>query len=158
MTTDNTIERITVHVEGDQAHACLIAAFGDAPQGIGEVCVRDAVRIGRITPSRYLLLTSSSDTISPLHAAIGNRFVTVTDQSNGLSSIALTGDNATNILSQLCGLDFSPQTFPMDTVKCSSFAKIRATIWHLEDGWHVFFGRSYTDYIHDIVRAAQAAR
>lgn len=149
-------------VEGEDAGAIINTVFGDAPADFGAVILTDEfVGIGRITPQKYLLITppnTETDIIAQLENASGDHFITVTNQTDGQGGIYIAGNHATNLLSQLCGLDFSDTAFPINTVKISSVAKIRATIWRLEDGWHIWIGRSHAQYITDIIRAAEATR
>ena len=109
-----------LQVEGDAAGEVLAAAFGMAPANNSEVSAVDGVMIGRITSTRYLLLTEKggeSAAESKINAAIGDRFISVSPQTNGQALIHVSGDGSRDLLSRLCGLDFDPAVFPVNSVK-----------------------------------------
>lgn len=143
-----TMGKLTV--EGQSTSIVLQTVFGVVPTANGEVVTgEDGIKIGRITPTRYLLITPPNQAqiiLTQIKAEIGY-FITITDNTNGQGAIKVTGEEATDLLSKLCGLDFHPSVFPPNTVKSSSFAKVRATIWCLEEGYLLFFGRSLTAYV-----------
>ena len=147
-----------LQVEGAEAADVIKRAFGMALSQNGEVVhTQDGVIIGRITAHRYLLLAkpdAESSIQKQLANAIAIDFVTITDQSDGQGGICLAGDGAVSLIQTLCALDFDRQYFPINTVKISSFAKVRATIWHLEDGYPIYIGRSFTEYVWDAVHKA----
>ena len=148
----------TIEIVGVQAGEVLTAAFGSAPENNGDVVFTESqVVIGRITPSRYLLIAElSSNALETVNQHVGDAFVSVTDQTEGQAGLYIGGDDSTTLLSKLCGLDLHPSVFPVNTVKISSIAKVRGTIWRLEDGWHVYFGRSYLRYVYETVVQAAA--
>ncbi len=144
-------------VEGESAEPILRAAFGAAPSQNTRVEIIDGVLIGRIRPNRYDLITPEGDesaTIERISAAIGDSFITVSPQTDGQAMIQVTGTESRTLLSKLCGLDFDPAVFPVNSVKISSLAKIRVAIWHLEGGYQLYCGRSYADYLWTTIRQA----
>ena len=138
-------------VEGEAAGGVLESLFSTVPKENSGVTLMEGVKIGRITPTRYRILTDQTQRIID-RIDSAPQFVTATDLSDGEAGVRISGDGAATLLSHLCGLNFAPDTFPVNTVKISSFAKIRTTIWHLQDGYQLFFGRSYADYIESVLQ------
>ena len=148
-----------LQVEGVSAETVLAAAFGAAPSQNADVEVVDGVMIGRITPSRYLLITEqdgAAAAAAKVEAAVEDAFITVSPQTNGQAMIHVSGEQSQALLSKLCGLDFNSAEFPVNCVKISSLAKIRVNIWHTADGYQLYCGRSYAEYLWQTVRQAGA--
>ena len=146
-----------LQVEGASAEKVLAAAFGAAPTQNAGVEVVDGVMIGRITPSRYLLITKqggAADAAAKVESAVGDAFITVSPQTNGQAMIHMSGERSQALFSKLCGLDFDSAEFPVNCVKISSLAKIRVNIWHTEDGYQLYCGRSYSEYLWQTIRQA----
>lgn len=147
--TDRSLDG-KLHIEGNAAGSAIRSAFGAAPNQIGDVIqISSATHIGQITPDRYLLTTTATATAfaQTLSNSSIESFVTITDQTDGHGGILITGEIAPTLLSTVCGLDFRPAAFPRNSIKISSVAKVRATIWHVEEGWLLHVGRSYTAYL-----------
>ncbi|MGB1253128.1 MAG: sarcosine oxidase subunit gamma, partial [Candidatus Promineifilaceae bacterium] len=137
----------------------LAAAFGTAPSQNAGVAVVEGVQIGRITPRRYLLITPQGDETAiaaQVEAAVGDAFITVSAQTNGQAMIHVSGAESRVLLSKLCALDFDLSAFPVNTVKISSLAKIRVNIWHVDNGYQLYCGRSYSEYLWETIRQAGA--
>ena len=73
--------------------------------------------ICRIAPDLWMLQASGVAPAALLAGtadACAGRTCAITDLSDALATISLTGDNATALLDRGCGLDLSPAAFPAD--------------------------------------------
>ena len=144
-----------IQVEGLEAGTVIADALGMAPDANGAAVSANAAVIGRITPSRYLLIAppgTDAAVTAQLSDAVDDYFVTVSNQTEGQSGLLLSGNSVRDFLSKACALDLHEDAFPLNSVKISSVAKVRCTIWHLEAGFHLYFGRSYAEYMWTALR------
>jgi len=122
-----------IQIEGAQAAAMLAAALDGAPQSVGEHVLVTAGDLYCLRPDMYFLSVqpgSEAGVVPSLAAAAAGRadLVTVTDVTHGLAGIELVGPRALDVMTRVCGLDFSDAAFPNQSARQSSVAKTRQLI------------------------------
>ena len=122
-----------LHVEGEEAARALQAAFGQAPEAIGQGARVEAGHLYWLRRDLFYLSTPpgrEAEAQAQITAAVAQlgAFVTVTDLTQALSDLRLIGPASVQILSKVCGLDFRPAAFPDLTAKTTSLAKTRQLI------------------------------
>ncbi|MCC7360693.1 MAG: aminomethyltransferase family protein [Anaerolineales bacterium] len=122
-----------IQIEGQAAAALLADTLGGAPATVGGHARLPAGDLYCLRPDLYFLSlppTADLATAARLASAAAARpdLVTVTDVTHGLAAIALAGPRALEVLTRVCGLDFSPAAFPSPGARQSSVAKTRQLI------------------------------
>jgi len=118
----------SLRIEGAEAEATLRAAYDVPVLAIGESAPSGNGWCYRLRADLFTVITAPGDQVSTLDAiesaarAAGHR-ITVTDLTHGQASVRIIGPRVAELMSKLCGLDFSPAAFPEGTAKRSSFAK-----------------------------------
>ena len=97
----------------------------------------------RNTPGRQTELQQQ------LLQALDNVFCAVVDNSSGLTTLHITGDNAAALLATDCPLDLHPQVFKVGQCAQTRLAKAGMTLSPLPDnaGFEVIIRRSFADYL-----------
>lgn len=139
-----------VHVQGSNALGALAKAFGDVPRTSGAVIDNDAGLVVLLRPDIGVVLAVPGDVETVTGGIAGVRIpsedsngirtgdsgedLAVLDLSHGRGLMALSGPSAANVLSKLCGLDFSARRFPNLHAAQASLAKVRALIVRADEG------------------------
>ena len=117
-----------VRVEGAEAEAVLQAVYGLGTVAIGESAAAASGRCYRLRDDLFCVITPAgaedvaADAIVAAGEAAGHG-VTVTIVTHGQASIRIIGPRVTELMSKLCGLDFSSAAFSDGTAQRTSFAK-----------------------------------
>jgi aminomethyltransferase len=122
-----------IQIEGQRTAAVLAGALGAAPEAVGEHVRVSAGDLYCLRPDMYFLSmrpgTETSVAAALVNAAAAQPgLVTVTDVTHGLAAIELVGPRAVDVLTRVCGLDFSPTAFPSPAARQTSVAKTRQLI------------------------------
>jgi sarcosine oxidase subunit alpha len=144
-----------IQIEGRRAAALLAAALGAVPQAVGGHARVAAGDLYCLRPDLYFLSvlpgTESGVCATLAGAAAGPDLVTVTDVTHGLAAIELVGPRAVEVMTRVCGLDFSPAAFPSICAQQSSVAKTKQLIVHRDRGgvpsYLLFGARSLAGYV-----------
>jgi heterotetrameric sarcosine oxidase gamma subunit len=156
--------KIAIH--GREAGS-LLSRLGVGEPAIGRSAPVDGGRIYRLRADQFFATTGPDGTESMIEAletarAAGDAFVTVTDMTHGRAQLGLFGPHAPELLSRLCGLDFSDAAFPDGAALASSVAKTTQLIVRHDvggptgtvTGFSVIGARSLGDYLWQTVLAA----
>ena len=152
-----------LRVEGADAGAVLRAAYGLPVLAIGESAPAGTGRCYCLRPDLFSVLTAPGDedtnigVIDSAALADGCR-ITATVMTHGQASIRIIGPRVAELMSKLCGLDFSPAAFPDGTAKRSSFAKTAQLVVHRDVGqlpsFTVVGARSVAAYVWETISEA----
>jgi sarcosine oxidase subunit gamma len=109
-------------------------------------------RIYWLGPDEWLIMTPAGMQASlgeKLRKALDGVFSSVVDNSSGLTTIHITGDNAAALLASDCPLDLHPQEFKPGQCAQTRLAKATMTLSPLPDhaGFEVIIRRSFADYL-----------
>jgi sarcosine oxidase subunit gamma len=109
-------------------------------------------RIYWLGPDEWLIITPSgrqTDLQQQLLQALDNVFCAVVDNSSGLTTLHITGDNAAALLATDCPLDLHPQSFKPGQCAQTRLAKAGMTLSPLPGnaGFEVIIRRSFADYL-----------
>jgi len=152
-----------IQIEGAQAAAMLGAALGSAPQAVGDHVFVTAGDLYCLRPDMYFLCLSPGTEARlaaslAIAAAARPDLVTVTDVTHGLAGIQLVGPRALDVMTRVCGLDFSDAAFPDQSARQSSVAKTRQLILRHDRGvlpsYTLFGARSLAAYLWSVLLAA----
>jgi heterotetrameric sarcosine oxidase gamma subunit len=146
-----------IQIEGQRAASVLAAAVGAAPEAVGAHAHVSAGDLYCLRPDMYFLSTLPGAETS-VCAALANAaaaqpdLVTVTDVTHGLAAIELVGPRSVEVMTRVCGLDFSPTAFPSPAARQSSVAKTRQLITHRDrepglPSYLMFGSRSLAAYV-----------
>jgi len=127
----------------------------------GEVLLHGDALIARLRPDHWLAVTRSRDAIPAFSDfTADNRtgeLTTLTDITHGRACLLLIGARATEVLTRLCGLDFSEAAFPHAHAAQASLAKVRSLIirWDLNHlpAYFISVERSLARYISEAILA-----
>ncbi len=118
----------SLRIEGTAAEATLRALYGVSEMAIGEGAAAADGHCYRLRADLFTIMTPAGgereamDSIEAAAREAGNR-VTVTAMTHGQACIRIIGRRVTELMSKLCGLDFSSTAFPNGTARRTSFAK-----------------------------------
>ncbi len=152
-----------IQIEGRQASAVLSAVLAAVPEAIGGHSHVPAGDLYCLRPDMFFLRTAPGGepaACAALATAVAAHpdVVTVTDVTHGLAGIELMGPRAVDVLTRVCGLDFSPVSFPVDAARQTSVAKTRQLILHHTRGglpsYTLFGARSLAAYLWGVLLAA----
>ena len=109
-------------------------------------------RIYWLGPDEWLIRTPAGqqdELKARLHKALGAVFSSVVDNSSGLTSLHITGDNAAALLATDCPLDLHAREFKAGQCAQTRLAKAGMTLSPLADGtgFEVIIRRSFADYL-----------
>jgi heterotetrameric sarcosine oxidase gamma subunit len=144
-----------IQIEGQQAAALLAAVLGAAPEAVGDQVHVPAGDLYCLRPDMYFLSVRPG-TEAGVSATLANAaaarpdLVTVTDVTHGLACLELVGPRAVDVMTRVCGLDFSPAAFPSLAARQSSVAKTRQLIIYRDRGlpsYLLFGARSLAAYV-----------
>ncbi|HMB73450.1 MAG TPA: sarcosine oxidase subunit gamma family protein, partial [Gammaproteobacteria bacterium] len=109
-------------------------------------------RIYWLGPDEWLIVIPAGQQqkiAGELRAALDGVFSSVVDNSSGLTTIHVTGENAAALLATDCPLDLHPREFKPGQCAQTRLAKAGMTISPLADasGFEVIIRRSFADYL-----------
>ena len=109
-------------------------------------------RIYWLGPDEWLIITPpgrQGDLQQQLLQALENVFCAVVDNSSGLTTLQITGDNAAALLATDCPLDLHPQQFKVGQCAQTRLGKAGMTLSPLTEnaGFEVIIRRSFADYL-----------
>ena len=109
-------------------------------------------RIYWLGPDEWLIRTAAGqqdELKAKLHKALAAVFSSVVDNSSGLTSLHITGDNAAALLATDCPLDLHAREFKVGQCAQTRLAKAGMTLSLLADGtgFEVIIRRSFADYL-----------
>ena len=109
-------------------------------------------RIYWLGPDEWLVITAAGQQGKlqlDLLAALDGAFAAVVDNSSGLTTIHVSGDNAAALLATDCPFDLHPREFKPGQCAQTRIAKTGMTVSPLADGsgFEVIVRRSFADYL-----------
>jgi sarcosine oxidase subunit gamma len=109
-------------------------------------------RIYWLGPDEWLIMTAAGqqdELKASLHKALSGVFSSVVDNTSGLTTLHITGDNAATLLATDCPLDLHPREFKAGQCAQTRLAKAGMTLSPLVDeaGFEVIIRRSFADYL-----------
>jgi sarcosine oxidase subunit gamma len=109
-------------------------------------------RIYWLGPDEWLIMTAAGqqeELKAKLHKALAGVFSSVVDNSSGLTTLHITGDNAAALLATDCPLDLHAREFKVGQCAQTRLAKAGMTLSPLanETGFEVIIRRSFADYL-----------
>ena len=149
-------------LKGINSSAVIGAYFGEAPTKSGvvrEIQSNQTLAAG-LAPDEFLILTppgAEKDLAISLEAEITSQgiFVSVIDLTSGLVGLSISGPKSTAVIRKLCAIPFNSREFPNLCVAQSSFAQVRGTIIHHDQGdspaFDLFADCSYGEYLWDTI-------
>jgi len=136
------------HVRGREAANALKAT----PSGVGDVIEIADGLIAQPRGDQYFLLNTRPKIVSSSDC---DSVLTVTDMTHGYGHLLLIGQDAAQVLSKICGLNFADAAFPNHHIAQSSLAKVRASIIrHDRDtltAYHILVAYPIAEYVWDVV-------
>ena len=120
-------------IQGDAADT-LKQHFAQVPTKPGDLVEGSDSLLARLTPTEFYWFGLSPSAKLPSAAALDDnfagtqRFAHATDYTHGRAVVRLTGTEAGEVLSKICGLDFHDTVFPNLWAAQTSAAKIKALI------------------------------
>ena len=148
-------------VEGDASEAVLSSAFQLPTLDIGTSVWSNRVRAVRLRPDLFYLAVSPGEEtkiLSEIRSGADGSFVTCTDITHGRAEIRTIGPRSPELMSKVCGLDFSNDRFPDGQALQSSVAKTNQLIIRRDIGeWPAYSligARSFGAYLWSVLMEA----
>jgi sarcosine oxidase subunit gamma len=146
-----------LNLRGRAGHTGFIAgvlkALGvEAPTEANTVIEAGDNRIFWLGPDEWLVVTPAGQQAqvkADLQAALAGVFSSVVDNSSGLTTIHVSGDNAAALIATDCPLDLHAQAFKPGQCAQTRLARAGMTISPLSDGsgFELIIRRSFADYL-----------
>jgi len=146
-----------INLRGRPAHtgftAGLLKALGvEAPTAPNTVIDAGDNRVYWLGPDEWLVVTPAGQQQKvgdKLRAALQGVFSSVVDNSSGLTTIHVSGENAAALLATDCPFDLHPREFKPGQCAQTRLAKAGMTLSPLADGsgFEVIIRRSFADYL-----------
>ena len=133
--------------------AAVLKALGcEPPTQANTVIESGDNRIFWLGPDEWLIVTPAGqqdDLKAKLLEALDGVFSSVVDNSSGLTSIRISGDNAAALIATDCPLDLHPREFKPGQCAQTRLAKAGMTLTPLPDnaGFDLIIRRSFADYL-----------
>ncbi len=133
--------------------AAVLKVLGcEPPTRANTVVDKGDCRIYWLGPDEWLIVTPAGqqgELRARLQQALAGVFSAVVDNSSGLTSVHITGDNAAALLTTDCPLDLHPSVFKPGQCAQTRLAKAGMTLSPLPDsnGFEVIIRRSFADYL-----------
>jgi heterotetrameric sarcosine oxidase gamma subunit len=147
---------IPIILSQGEAGAVLQQQFGRLPAQPGDLVEVGQALLARLTPGQVYLFGKSSQADLPSAQALedsyaqANLLAHTTDFSHGQAAFKLSGAQASQTLSKICGLDFHDSVFPNMRVKQTSAAKIKTLIARCDEAgeptYHLHVSRPLGQY------------
>ncbi len=142
-----------------EAGAALTEQFTAIPSKPGQVVDAGEGCLARLTPQELYLFGKSTEarlpSVAEVEAAFGEAFAHATDLTHGQAVVKLSGADAAQVLSKICGLDFHETVFPSGQVKQTSAAKIKTLIVRWDEAgqptYYLHVSRPFGQYFWEIV-------
>lgn len=124
----------------------------EPPTEANTVVDSNQYRIYWLGPDEWLIVTPAGmqgQLKTELLSAFGDAFCSVVDNSSGLTTLHITGENAAALLATDCPLDLHPREFKYGQCAQTRLAKSGMTLSPLPDdsGFEVIIRRSFADYL-----------
>lgn len=138
-------------------------AIGVAPPtAAGGVTTSGPYAILWLGPDEWLVVTPlglEAQAAAALRSALDAQHAAVTDVSDALGVIALTGPDARHVLAKGCGIDVHPRRLRPGTCVRTGLARVVVLIHHTNDApsYDLYVDRSYADYLWRWLEAAAAS-
>lgn len=120
------------NLRGDAAADQMRAAFGKAPEHVGQLVELEGFWAGRLAADELLLIAKDPSALeidlSPIEENESERLLTVTDTTHGHSVIAVGGPDARLWLGMLTGVDLRDSAFPDSQIVQTGMANVHATV------------------------------
>lgn len=146
-----------LNLRGRPAHTGFVAGVlkvlgAEAPVEPNTVIDAGDRRVYWLGPDEWLIVTPAGQQqkiAAELRAALDGVFSSVVDNSSGLTTIHVSGENAAALLATDCPLDLHPREFEPGQCAQTRLAKAGMTISPLADGpgFEVIIRRSFADYL-----------
>ncbi len=134
--------------------AGVLKVLGCEPPTAPNTLVESAgYRIYWLSPDEWLVITPTGQQDRLKHdllAALDGVFASVVDNSSGLTTIHVSGENAAALLATDCPLDLHPEEFKPGQCAQTRLARAGMTLSPLADdatGFEVIIRRSFADYL-----------
>ncbi len=133
--------------------AATLKVLGCEPPIVPNTVIDSAdYRIYWLGPDEWLIMTAGGqqdDLKTRLHKALSGVFSSVVDNTSGLTTLHITGDNAAALLATDCPLDLHAREFKAGQCAQTRLAKATMTLSPLADeaGFEVIIRRSFADYL-----------
>jgi sarcosine oxidase subunit gamma len=133
--------------------AALLKVLGREPPGTPNTVVDCGDnRVYWLGPDEWLIMTPAGTQGAlrdKLLKALDGVFSSVVDNSSGLTTLHITGDNAVALLATDCPLDLHPREFKPGQCAQTRLARAGMTLSPLPDnaGFEVIIRRSFADYL-----------
>lgn len=133
--------------------AATLKVLGCEPPSVPNTVIDPGdYRIYWLGPDEWLIMTPAGqqdELKASLHKALTGVFSSVVDNSSGLTTVHITGDNAAALLATDCPLDLHAREFKAGQCAQTRLAKATMTLSPLPDeaGFEVIIRRSFADYL-----------
>jgi len=133
--------------------AATLKVLGCEPPSVPNTVVDSGdYRIYWLGPDEWLILTPAGqqdELKAKLHEALSGVFSSVVDNTSGLTTLHISGDNAAALLATDCPLDLHAREFKAGQCAQTRLAKAGMTLSPLADetGFEVIIRRSFADYL-----------
>ena len=133
--------------------AATLKVLGCEPPSTPNTVIDSAdYRIYWLGPDEWLIMTpvgQQDELKSRLHKALSGVFSSVVDNTSGLTTLHISGDNAAALLATDCPLDLHAREFKAGQCAQTRLARATMTLSPLADetGFEVIIRRSFADYL-----------
>jgi len=134
--------------------AALDAALGLALPATPRRVTQDGITYLWSGPNAWLAM-SANDVSETLRKAAGPA-AALTEQSDGISLLRVSGTPARAVLAKLVGIDLDPGVFGPESVALTMAAHIGVRIWRENDGYILACFRSFVAALHHALIEASA--
>jgi heterotetrameric sarcosine oxidase gamma subunit len=145
-----------LNIRGREARRVLAQAYDTEEMDVGQVRLVAEGTLACLRPDECVLLISDVQAaLNRLKGVSSSRLLTLTDVTHGRAMLLLMGLRAADVLSKVCGLDFSVRRFPDHSAAQTMLAKVRALVIRADMGelpvYTVVVDRSLAAYVWEVV-------